>query len=147
MDDSSRFQCSICMEVAYKPVATPCGHLYCWECIYNWIASNQDANKCPNCKAGISKESLIPIYIKEEEKAGQEDIPERPRGRWEEPQRNPGYSRFRGLRSGFSVSAGVGFFPGLSFHFAANPQNTQNDFMSKLMMIICFVIVLVILFH
>ena len=33
-DDSSPFECNICLELARDPVVTYCGHLYCWPCIY-----------------------------------------------------------------------------------------------------------------
>ena len=42
-----------------------CGHLYCWSCIYTWMSQPRDVMVCPVCKSGISKESVIPIYTKE----------------------------------------------------------------------------------
>lgn len=33
-----RFDCPICLEgVNEEPVVTPCGHLFCWGCLYRWI--------------------------------------------------------------------------------------------------------------
>lgn len=31
---SSYFECNICLELAQDPVVTQCGHLYCWPCLY-----------------------------------------------------------------------------------------------------------------
>jgi hypothetical protein len=33
-----QFDCPICLEgVNEEPVVTPCGHLFCWGCLYRWI--------------------------------------------------------------------------------------------------------------
>jgi len=62
------FECNICLDSAYEPVVTLCGHLYCWPCIYKWIHSQRspidptDAPKCPVCKSKIINSSIIPLY-------------------------------------------------------------------------------------
>lgn len=38
---------------------TLCGHLYCWSCLYRWLSTN---HTCPVCKAGVTKENVIPLY-------------------------------------------------------------------------------------
>lgn len=69
--DRGCFECNICLESAYDPVVTLCGHLYCWPCIYEWLnvktsspnADNQSKPRnCPVCKANISASSLVPLY-------------------------------------------------------------------------------------
>jgi E3 ubiquitin-protein ligase RNF5 len=35
--ESSAFECNICYELAQSPVVTPCGHLYCWPCLYRFV--------------------------------------------------------------------------------------------------------------
>ena len=32
---SNLYECNICLETASEPVITPCGHLFCWPCIYS----------------------------------------------------------------------------------------------------------------
>eukprot|EP01062_Namystynia_karyoxenos_P032976 TRINITY_DN24281_c0_g4_i1.p1 TRINITY_DN24281_c0_g4~~TRINITY_DN24281_c0_g4_i1.p1 ORF type:complete len:197 (+),score=54.17 TRINITY_DN24281_c0_g4_i1:122-712(+) len=57
---SDCFDCAICMDKAAEPVVTQCGHLFCWGCLSQWL--DRGENSCPVCKAGCSKESLIPLY-------------------------------------------------------------------------------------
>ncbi|XP_044462525.1 E3 ubiquitin-protein ligase RMA1H1-like [Mangifera indica] len=62
------FDCNICLEFAYEPVVTLCGHLYCWPCIYKWLhvqsasLSSDEHPQCPVCKAGISHTQMVPLY-------------------------------------------------------------------------------------
>ncbi|CAG9326387.1 RNF5_1 [Blepharisma stoltei] len=118
--DSARFECLICFDVAHEPVLTLCGHLYCWSCIYNWLQQNRQSHTCPVCNSGISNETIIPIYTKEENRPHNENLPPRPSAQRQEPVRNEGYNPFRNLgeRFGFAgpgegvtMSAGFGFFP------------------------------------
>ena len=34
------YQCILCRGNIYKPTCTPCGHLYCWECLISLISSS-----------------------------------------------------------------------------------------------------------
>ncbi|OIV91748.1 hypothetical protein TanjilG_26601 [Lupinus angustifolius] len=62
------FDCNICLDFAYEPIVTLCGHLYCWPCIYQWlhVQSNSLAPdehpQCPVCKADISHTTVVPLY-------------------------------------------------------------------------------------
>lgn len=44
-----------------KLQVTQCGHLYCWSCLYRWLNTNHTT--CPVCKAGVSQDNVIPIYL------------------------------------------------------------------------------------
>lgn len=55
----SRFDCNVCLSEVGDPVVTLCGHLYCWPCLYRWLSTN---HTCPVCKAGVTKENVIPLY-------------------------------------------------------------------------------------
>jgi len=90
-EKESQFECNICFEGASQPVVTPCGHLFCWPCLYRWfeVHSAQETS-CPVCKSGVTKENLVPLYGRGKEKVDpRATIPERPRGqRTEAPRHN-----------------------------------------------------------
>jgi len=55
-----RFECNVCFETAREPVVTPCGHLYCWRCVKQWLDGGN--NMCPVCKSTVDQDMLIPLY-------------------------------------------------------------------------------------
>lgn len=80
----SRFCCNICFDAVVEPVATLCGHLYCWPCLFRWLepgmspaeraslsipqlalANDPNRRVCPVCKAPCSVPTLVPIYVRE----------------------------------------------------------------------------------
>lgn len=91
-DDASSdttFECNVCFDVPRDPVVTPCGHLYCWPCLYRWMGVHADSPECPVCKAGVDKTTVIPIYGRGRSQADDprlrplpddEDVPPRPSG-------------------------------------------------------------------
>ena len=84
------YNCRICLEDSVEPIVTQCGHLYCWECIYEWNKLKEsDEMDCPVCKDVIKMSEIIPIYTsKENHKKRVEGLPERPRP--ERSRRNTG---------------------------------------------------------
>lgn len=51
-------QCSICLDEINNPCVTPCGHMYCYECICEWL---EQSNQCPICKSLLNPNDLIHI--------------------------------------------------------------------------------------
>lgn len=134
------------------PVVTQCGHLYCWPCLFRWLNTNHTT--CPVCKAGVTQENVIPIFIRGDgptedprmktaaagggvSSATNDEggaIPSRPLGHRPEPVTmepaspaiNIGYNF-----AGVSFSAGFGFFPslfGLQFQsFAPAPSGSAAE--------------------
>jgi SNF2 family DNA or RNA helicase len=56
--DDDEMECAICFEaLLVSPVTTPCGHVYCKECVMNSI--NTNGNFCPQCRAEVKKDQLL----------------------------------------------------------------------------------------
>lgn len=87
------FECNVCFETPRDPVVTPCGHLYCWSCLYRWMRLHSDSPQCPVCKSAVDKRHVIPIYGRgrvehrdpREPAPADEDLPPRPAGHRAQP--------------------------------------------------------------
>jgi RING-type zinc-finger len=96
----ARFCCNICLEAVTEPVVTRCGHLYCWPCLYQWLAPgmrpqersylglrrpsssssgllplDETRRSCPVCKATCSVDTVVPIYVRNTDDAQQQQQP------------------------------------------------------------------------
>ena len=54
-------ECPICLNNAHLPVVTNCGHVFCWDCIKNWV-NIKGKMECPSCKSGINLDKVIKLY-------------------------------------------------------------------------------------
>lgn len=54
LDFKMIFSCAICLEIYDKPIALPCGHTFCRECLREALHIN---SKCPTCRATIAPHS------------------------------------------------------------------------------------------
>jgi E3 ubiquitin-protein ligase RNF5 len=165
-DEDSAFICNVCLEVSSRdPVVTQCGHLYCWPCLYRWLNTNHTT--CPVCKAGVTEENVIPLFIRGSLKdprvttasSGSADIPNRPPGHRPEPT-NPQFAQtannIRQMQyGGLSFSIGFGYFPSLfSLQFqnfpvepqANQPADDQQAHLSRTLSVLCIVVVLALIF-
>ncbi|KAJ8466933.1 hypothetical protein OPV22_029485 [Ensete ventricosum] len=59
---AANFECNICFDMAAEPVVTPCGHLFCWSCLYQWLHVHSDHKECPVCKGDVTDSNITPIY-------------------------------------------------------------------------------------
>lgn len=72
-------ECFICLSAPRNPVATQCGHIFCWRCLKSWLNS-KDKLSCPVCKNGIEMEKIIRLYVTNAEFDNEmDDIPKQDR--------------------------------------------------------------------
>lgn len=57
IDDHDK-TCAVCLDIIDKQSVTPCGHVFCRECIMSCIQYNK---KCPLCKKNITESSIVTI--------------------------------------------------------------------------------------
>lgn len=55
------FECYICMDTPNNPVATTCGHIFCWKCLQQWIGGRTELI-CPLCRNGLDVNRIIPLF-------------------------------------------------------------------------------------
>lgn len=149
-EDSSAFECNICLELAKEPVVTLCGHLYCWPCLYRWMQVQTYSRACPVCKAGVDVDKVVPIYGRGSDPAAKEQdpvkpVPPRPAGQRPAAVQvtQPGQPQQGILPSLFGFHLG----PGQGYNEALTPEQQHQAFLSRLLLMLgSFVIMCLLLF-
>ncbi|RCV43577.1 hypothetical protein SETIT_9G305200v2 [Setaria italica] len=77
---AANFECNVCFDMAAEPVVTKCGHLFCWECLYQWLHVHSHHRECPVCKGQVAEDAIIPIYGRGGSAASVDNAPPRPTG-------------------------------------------------------------------
>lgn len=150
------FECNICLDTAHDAVVSMCGHLFCWPCLHQWLETRPNRQICPVCKAGISKEKVIPLYGRGNTDGAdpRDKVPPRPQGQRTEPTTNNPFSGFGfggGQPGGFHMSFGIGAFPfgffATNFNFgeerpgppqAGSHQAAEEAFLHKIFLWVVF---------
>lgn len=91
-----------------------------------WLETRPERQECPVCKAGISREKVVPLYGRGSQKPQDPRLktPPRPQGQRPAPESRGGFQPF-GDTGGFHFSFGVGAFP---FGFFTTVFNTHEPF-------------------
>ncbi|CAL6385960.1 unnamed protein product [Bathycoccus prasinos] len=56
-------KCVICVDEIEKPTATKCGHVYCDQCIREWIRAQKTKSRCPQCRKKVGLSGLTKLIL------------------------------------------------------------------------------------
>lgn len=57
---SQQRKCTLCLEELKDPAATQCGHVFCWDCIGDWV---REKPECPLCRREAMVQHILPLRV------------------------------------------------------------------------------------
>ena len=45
INNVKQMECIICLAYPTDPIVTQCGHIYCWNCIKQWLSDKKENNQ------------------------------------------------------------------------------------------------------
>jgi len=52
-------ECHICLKPLTDPVATSCGHVFCWPCVFSLVENKRKRKPCPVCGTFLTRDMNI----------------------------------------------------------------------------------------
>ena len=125
-------KCPICSNNAKLPIATLCGHIFCWECVKNRGNINGILN-CPVCNSPINLNEVVKLYTGDNQtKDGKVD--DRPKQK---------RSKAEYVNSSFfhRIGSNFGLFDSSNEMHAPTRREVQTNIISLIIFILGFVFI------
>lgn len=58
IDGKQQRKCTLCLEAMKDPAATTCGHVFCWQCVNEWL---REQPMCPLCRQSALVQHVLPL--------------------------------------------------------------------------------------
>jgi len=69
-------QCAICMEPYEEPVMLSCTHVFCGQCVVDWMRARAGAAACPTCRVKIEPQRMVAVVAELPPAPPAPDVPE-----------------------------------------------------------------------
>lgn len=63
IESDQQRKCTLCLEPFKDPSVTTCGHVFCWECIQDWV---REKAECPLCRGEVRLSKVLALRGVEE---------------------------------------------------------------------------------